>query len=199
MRLRRFVAGLALTGAVVGAVAPAADAKVVPTVEEVRRNIDELKPVAPGFSVPSINPQNPQLPVLPYVQVPAGLNPALGVLSPLGVVTCQAAYLGPLAGAVALTAVLDALPDDTLPIQPSFLSPALSPFTTACVLAPFPRWTACKNDAAIQAQSEAVPAPFASLVVEVDAIQKIVSFYALNRTPLKGDPAAVLATRLGCR
>ncbi|MDP1795555.1 MAG: hypothetical protein Q8K63_15565 [Acidimicrobiales bacterium] len=199
MKLRRFVAGFVLAGAVLGALAPAADAKVVPTVEDIQRNIQDLKPVPPGFAVPTVDPQNPQLPVLPFVQVPAGLNPALYVLGPLGVTTCQAAYLGPLGGAVALTVVLDALPPDTLPIQPSFLAPALSPVTTACVLAPFPRWTACKNDKAIQEQSEAVPAPFASLVVELDAIQKIVSFYALNRTPLKGDPAAVLATRLGCK
>ncbi len=198
MQLRRFVAGLALAGAVLGAMAPAADAKIVPTVKDIQRNIQDLKPIPPGVSTPSINPQSPQLPVLPYVQVPDGLNPALYVLGPLGVTTCQAAYLGPLGGAVALTVVLDALPPDTLPIQPSFLAPALSPITTACVLAPFPRWTACTNDAAIQNQSEAVPAPFASLVVEIDAIQKIVSYYALNRTPLKGDPAAVLAQRLGC-
>lgn len=199
MKVRRLVAGLALVGAVLGGTASVADAKVVPTVEDIQRNIQELKPAPPAVTAPSINPQNPQLPNLPFVQIPAGLNPALFVLGPLGVTTCQAAYLGPLGGAVAMTVVLDNLPDGTLPIQPSFLAPALSPLTTACVLAPFPRWTACRNDAAIAEQSEAVPAPFAALVTEVDALQKIVSFYALNRTPLKGDPASVLATRLGCK
>lgn len=197
--LRRFAAGLVLMGAVLGFVAPLAHADVVPSAKDIQRNIKELKVQPPAVAVPTINPDNPQLPNLPYVQIPVGLNPALFVLAPAGVTTCQAAYLGPLGGAVALTVVLDSLPDGTLPIQPSFLAPATSPITTACVLAPFPRWTACTNDAAIAEQSEAVPAPFAALVTEVDALQKLVSFYALNREPFGRDIAGNLAKRLGCK
>lgn len=196
--LRRLVAGLVLAGTVLGIGAPVAQAKLVPTKEEIQRDLRELKPVAPGVGVPSINPDNPQLPNLPFVTIPTGLNPALAVLAPAGVTTCQGAYLGPLVGAVAMTVVLDQLPDNTVPIQPSFLAPLFSPVTTACVLAPFPRWTECKNDAVIADQAEQVPAPFASLVTEVDAVQSIVSFYVMNRAPRKGDPAAMLAERLGC-
>ena len=198
MKIRRFVAGLVLAGAFVGVAAPAVGADVVPTAEDIQQTIKDLTPQPPAVGVPSLDPANPQLPNLPYVQVPVALNPALGILAPAGVTTCQAAYLGPLGGAVALTVLLGELPDGTLPIQPSFLAPLTSPLTTACVLAPFPRWTACKNDAAIQEQSEAVPAPFASLVVEVDAIQRIVSYYALNREPVGRDVAANLSKRLGC-
>lgn len=198
MRLRRIVAGLALIGAVLGVAAPAANAGIVPTVAEIQRNIDELQLQPPAVAVPSFDPANPQLPSLPYVQIPVGLNPALFLLSPVGVATCQAAYLGPLGGAVALTLVLDQLPDGTLPIQPSFLAPATSPLATACVLAPFPRYTGCTQDAPIQEQSEAVPAPFASIVTEVDALQKIVSYYALNREPFGRDIAGSLAKSLGC-
>lgn len=196
--LRRFAAGLVLVGAMLGVALPA-HADVVPTADDIQRNVRELVPQPPAASVPSIDPANPQLPNLPYVAVPAGLNPALFVLAPAGVTTCQAAYLGPLGGAVALTVLLDELPDNTLPIQPSFLAPATSPLTTACVLAPFPRWTQCDNDAVIAEQASQVPAPFASLVVEVDALQKIVSYYALNREPFGRDVAGNLAKRLGCR
>ncbi len=199
MLVRRILAGLALVGTVVGVVkAPNVSAGAIPTREELTRDVQDLTPIPPAVGVPDLDPSNPEIPNLPYIQVPVGLNPALGVLGPVGVTSCQAAYLAPLGGVVAMTVLLDKLPDDTLPVQPSFLNPLFSPITTACVLAPFPRWTACKNDAAIQEQSEAVPAPFASLVVEVDAIQRIVSYYALNRAPLKGDAAAVLAQRLGC-
>lgn len=197
--LRRLVAGLLFVGAVLGAVAPTAHADVVPTAKDIQRDIKDLQVQPPAIGVPSIDPNNPQLPNLPYVAIPPGLQPLLFVEAPVGVTTCQAAYLGPLGGAVALTVVLDALPDGTLPIQPSFLAPATSPLTTACVLAPFPRWTQCKQDAAIAEQAEQVPAPFASLVVEVDAIQKIVSYYALNREPFGRDIAGRLAKQFACK
>ncbi len=197
--LRRIAAGLALAGAVLGIAAPMAHAGVVPTAKDIQQTIKDLKVEPPSVGVPSIDPKAPQLPNLPYVAVPVALQPLLFVEAPLGVTTCQAAYLGPLGGAVALTVVLDALPDGTLPIQPSFLAPATGPLTTACVLAPFPRWTECKNDKTIAEQASQVPAPFASLVVEVDAIQKIVSYYGLNREPFGRDIAGTLAKRLECK
>lgn len=199
MLVRRFVAGLALAGAVVGVWAPAAQAAVTPSLDDIRRNIKELRLAPPSVGTPQVDPSNPQLPNPPFVQIPAGLSPALGVLSPAGVTTCQAAYLGPLLGAVGMTMLLDQLPPGSVPLQPSFLGPAFGPVTTTCVLAPFPRYTACTNDKAIADQSEAVPAPFASAVTEIDAVQKIVSYYLLNREPFGRDIAGNMAKRLGCR
>jgi hypothetical protein len=196
--LRRFVAGLVLVGAVLGLAAPAAHAGVVPTAKDIQRDIADLKLQPPAVGVPSVDPNNPQLPNLPFVSIPVGLSPALGIVAPAGVTTCQAAYLGPLLGAVGMTVVLDQLPDDTIPVQPSFLTPLFGPVTTTCVLAPFPRWTACTNDKTIADQAEQVPAPFASLVVEIDAVQKIASYYALNREPFGRDLAGNHAKRLGC-
>jgi hypothetical protein len=214
--------GLTLVGLMLGVTAfkPApASAGVVPNKQDIQRLVQGLKLAPPAIAPPKLDPKNPNLPPLPYVQVPPALNPALAVLSPAEFVVCQGAYLGPLLGVVALTVLLDQLPTEKVRIQPSFLSPAFGPVSTACVLAPFPWYTACKQDAAINKAIEAakpkqdlpsvgplptvdpfanVPAPFASLVVEVDAIQNIVSFYGLNRTPIAGDPAGKLATQLAC-
>ena len=199
-----------------------ADAKVVPNKQEIQRLLNDLKVQPPAIppGLPKLDPRNPNLPPLPYVVLPPGLSPALAVLSPAEFVVCQGAYLGPLVGVVALTVLLDNLPDDQTRIQPSFINPLFGPVSTACVLAPFPWFDTCTQDTAILDAIEAakpkedipsvgpiptvdpfsfVPAPFASLVVEIDAIQNIVSYYALNRTPIPGDPAGTLAKQLGCK
>lgn len=222
MRVRRFVIGLSLVGLLLGGMATSAHAaapKVVPNKQDIQRLIRDLKVQPPGVAAPTINPDNPNIPPLPFVAIPPGLNPALGVLSPASFVVCQASYLGPLAGVVALTVVIDELPPGKTNIQPSFLGPLFGPVTTACVLAPFPRFTQCKGDAAVlkalAARPDAeipvpgglptvdpfefVPAPYATLVVEVDALQKAISYYGLNRQPVPGDPTSRLAKQFACK
>lgn len=220
VRVRRLVIGLGVIGLLVGGFATRAEAapKAVPSKQDIQRLVQDMKLTPPAVGVPKVDPKNPVIPPLPYVQVPRGLNAALGVLSPVSFVVCQGAYLAPLGGVVAMTVLLDSLPTDSIPVQPSFLNPLFSPITTACVLAPFPRFTSCKGDAAVTKVIETaskkelpsvgavsvdpfdfVPAPYASLVVEVDALQKAISYYALNRQPLAGDPTAKLAEQLVCK
>jgi hypothetical protein len=111
------------------------------------------------------------------------------------VLTCQASYLGPLAGIVALTALFDAAGVEP-PVKPSFLGPLFGPVLTACVLAPFPTVNSCGPDGSITSQLStlpplpaagplpavdpfaSVPAPFASVVVMLKAIQTDVAHYA---------------------
>ena len=222
LRMRRLLVGLTLVGLMLGTMAFKAEAaapKVIPNKQDIQRLVQGLKVQPPAIAPPKLDPKNPNLPPMPYVQIPPALNPALAVLSPAEFVVCQGAYLGPLLGVVALTVLLDQLPTEKVRIQPSFLSPAFGPVSTACVLAPFPWYDQCKQDATIIKAIDAakpkqdlpsvgplptvdpfanVPAPFASLVVEADAIQNIVSFYGLNRTPVPGDPAGALAKQLSC-
>ncbi len=208
MRIRRIVTGLILSSLLFAGGALPAQAVLgveqppVPTPGQVEALVMSFVPATPGVPTPGVNPDNPQLPTLPYVAPPSGLVPALGVLSPTTVVTCQVAYLGPLGAVVVMTALLDALPPGTVPVQPSFLSPLFSPVVTACVLAPFPEYTACGPDQQIAdalggAPSapgvpvpgvpsvdpfSTLPAPFASAVVIARAAELAVLHYVYNGT-----------------
>lgn len=222
MRARRAVIGVFLAALLVGSLAgPAAALKAppVPTVADLRKDIKSIVPKAPSVGVPNVSLQNPQIPALPYVAPPAGLTPALGFLSPANVISCQAAYLGPLGGVVAMTVLLGQLPDGTLPVQPSFLQPLFSPIVTACVLAPYPTVSSCGQDAAITKRLqnlpvpaipsvsgvavpdpfETAPAPFASLVVEVLALQTLVNHYVYDNKPGGLNQGTQLTKTLNCK
>jgi hypothetical protein len=198
---RHFVIGLVLTALMFGGGALPARAILgvepppAPTPGYVQTLVLSMVPATPSVPTPSVpDPNNLQLPQLPYAPVPAGLNPALGIVAPTTVVTCTASYLGPLVGIVALTAALDALPADA-PIQPSFINPLFSLTTTACVLAPYPDIATCGPDGNIQSQLTSaptlpaagpvpsvdpfafVPAPFASVVVMAQAVEEMVDHY----------------------
>ena len=220
---KRFVLGLAFTALMVLGTALPASAKsvvgvevpAVPTPAKIQTLVRSMIPAAPSVAVPDIDPQNPQLPTLPYVAVPPGLQPLLGVAAPSTVVTCTASYLGPLVGIVAITAAMDAVPAD-LPIQPSFINPLMSLFTTACVLAPYPEIATCGPDGNIQKQLTSaptlpaagpvpsvdpfafVPAPFASVVVIAQAIEKAVDHYLYNDA-IKPKLTNKVAKQLTCK
>jgi hypothetical protein len=158
-----------------------------------------LLPATPSVIVPTVNPDNPQLPNIPAAPLPPGLSPALGVLSPTTIATCQASYLGPIVGIVAMTAILDAAGIE--PVKPSFLGPLFGPVTNACVLAPFPVYTSCGPDSTVTEQLASLPAlpavgplpvpdpftlfpaPLAAVVVVLNAIQADVAHYAYGGAP----------------
>lgn len=222
MRVRRFIVGLTLVGVVLSGLTtsafaaeePATPGFNVPTAEDVQAAIESLMLKPPTIGVPQFDPNDPQLPALPFVEVPPGLHPALGVLSPLGVSICQLGYLGPLVGVVALTAVFAALQTEP-PVAPSFINPLFSPFNTVCVLAPFPQYKTCGPDTQINELLESglpevpsvgglsvdvfslVPAPFASVIGTLAAIQTDIQAYVLNNgTP--PDLTGPLVEQLGC-
>jgi len=222
MRVRRFIVGLTLIGAVLSGLAtsafaaeePPAAGPNVPTPADVQAAIKSLIPAPPTIGVPQFDPNDPQLPSLPYVEVPPGLHPALGILSPLGVTVCQAGYLGPLVGVVALTAVFAALPQEP-PVAPSFINPLFSPFNTVCVLAPFPKYKTCGADAQINEVLESglpdipsvgglsvdvfsmVPAPFATVIGTLAAIQTDIQAYVLNNAA-PPDITGPIVEQVGC-
>jgi hypothetical protein len=218
---KRFVLGLAFTAAMLLAnVLPAHARSVagvevppVPTPAQLQALLKSFIPATPTVTPPDIDPQNPQIPNLPYVAAPPGLVPVLGALSPTTVVTCQAAYLGPLVGIVAITAAFDAAGVEP-PVQPSFINPLFQPVTTACVIAPFPKWTACGPDSDISERIAGLPAlpaagpvsldpfsllptPFASLMVVLASIENDVSHY-LYQGKLKTKVTNKLAKQLTC-
>ena len=208
MRNRRFVIGLLLTGLLFAGGALPAQAKTVigiptppkPTVGHTEKLVQSMVPATPAIIVPGVpDPNHLELPILPYVAIPPGLRPLLGVLSPTSVVTCQLAYLGPLGAIVALSKVMDTAGQH--PFSPSFLSPAFGPVSTICTAAAFPTVSSCGPDASItQALANhpdvpsvpgglpavdpfaTVPAPFASLVVEIGAVQYDLAHYVYNDT-----------------
>jgi hypothetical protein len=221
MRKSRIVIGLTFTAlALLGTALPASAKSVVgvevppvPKPAHIQALVLSLVPATPTVTPPDIDPQNPELPNLPYVAVPPGLQPAMGVLSPTTVVSCQAAYLGPLVGIVAVTAVFDAAGIEP-PIKPSFLNPLFQVATTACVAAPFPKYTACGPDTDISNRINNLPAlpaagpvsvdpfsllpePFASLVVVLASIEGDVSHY-LYQGKLKPKVSNNLAKQLTC-
>ena len=202
MRNRRFLIGLGLTAALLaGGALPAAQAVLgvptppVPSPGQVQATVKSLVPQKPTIVTPSVpDPNNLQFPILPYVPVPSGLKPALGVLSPTNVVTCQAAYLGPLVAIVALSKVMDTLGQH--PVAPSLISPAFGPVSTVCTASAYPTVASCGPDGTITDALAnhpdlpsvpggvptvdpfaSVPAPFASVVVEVGAVQNDVEHY----------------------
>jgi hypothetical protein len=201
MRARRFVVGLVLSGLLIGGSALPAKALLgvpappAPSATQLQTLATSLVPATPTVTPPTVDPNNPSLPYLPYVAVPSGLSAATGVLSPTTVLTCQAAYLGPLMGIVAISALSDAAGVD-LPVKPSFLGPLFAPALSACLLAPYPTLTSCGPDGTITDQLAtlpalpaagplpavdpfaSVPAPFASLVVMLGALQHDVGHYA---------------------
>jgi hypothetical protein len=211
MRNRRFVVGLVLSIVLFGAGALPAKAVLgvptppVPSPGQVQQLATSMVPPPPVVIVPSVpDPNNLQFPlVLPAVPIPSGARPALGVLSPTTVVTCQASYLGPLVAAVALSSVMDTAGQH--PIAPGFAGPVFGPVLTLCAAAPYPTVSSCGPDATIQDQLAnhpdlpaapggvpavdpfaSVPAPFASLVVMVGAIQYDVEHYVyFDSTALK--------------
>ncbi|HVT78820.1 MAG TPA: hypothetical protein VHD87_17395, partial [Acidimicrobiales bacterium] len=171
-----------------------------PTATSVEKTVKSMIPPKPAIVVPSApNPHNLQLPVLPVVFVPNGLRPALGVLGPTGVVTCQVSYLGPLGLIVVMSKAMDTLGQH--PFVPSLFSPLFSPVTTVCTAAPYPTVSSCGPDGTITHTLAkhpdlptvpgglptvdpfaTIPAPFASLVVEVGAVQTDVQHYVYNDT-----------------
>jgi hypothetical protein len=216
MRVRRLIVGLTLVGVVLGGLAPGASAAggpTVPTPEEIQRDIASIIPAPPQIGVPDIDPQHPQIPALPYVAIPPGLQPAFGILSPLGVPLCQAGYLGPLAGVVALTAVFAALPQEP-PVAPSFISPLFGPVNTLCVLGGFPKYKTCGVDTQINDALKngpelpsvggisvdvfsMVPAPFATVIGVIAAVEVDIQDYVLNGTP-PPDLVQPLVDQIGC-
>ncbi len=206
MRARRLVIGLVLTGLLLGGSALPAKALLgiptppPPTPAQLQALATGLVPATPTIIVPTVDPQNPSLPFLPTVNVPPGLKPATGVLSPTTVITCQAASLGPLVGIVAMTAAFDAAGVEP-PVKPGFLSPLFGPFLTACVAAPYATWSACGPDGDITAQLTglpdlpaagpapsvdpfaSVPAPFASLVNVLGGLQTAIKEYVYGGAP----------------
>ncbi|MEY2419527.1 MAG: hypothetical protein QOG90_2207 [Actinomycetota bacterium] len=204
MRNRRFVVGLVLTGLLLGAGALPAKALLgvptppVPSPGQLQSTVKSLVPAKPTVIVPTVpDPNHLALPILPYVAIPDGARPALGVLSPTAVVTCQVAYLGPLGGIVALSKVMDTLGQH--PVSPSFFSPAFGPVSTICTASAFPTVSSCGPDGTItDALADhpevpalpggvptvdpfaTVPAPFASLVVEIGAVQYDIAHYVYN-------------------
>ena len=221
MRNRRIVIGLAFTVAALLGTALPAHAKAVlgvqlppaPNPAQLQALIQSLIPEAPTVTPPDIDPQNPEIPNLPYVAVPPGLTPAMGLLSPTTVVSCQAAYLGPLVGIVAVTAAFDAAGIEP-PIKPSFLNPIFQVLTTACVAAPFPKYTSCGPDAQLSGAIadlpalpaagpvsvdpfSLLPAPFASLVVLLAAVEGDVSHY-VYQGKLKPKISNNVAKQLTC-
>jgi hypothetical protein len=204
MRNRRFVVGLVLTGLLFGAGALPAKAVLgvpappTPTPQSVEALAKTFVPARPNIILPGVpDPNHVTFPPVPYVAPPAGAGPALGVLSPTTVLTCQVAYLGPLGGIVLMTVVMDQLGQH--PVAPGFLNPAFSPAVTLCVAAPSPTVSSCGPDGTITdalANHPAVPAlpggvptvdpfatvpaPFASVVVEIGAVQYDVEHYVYN-------------------
>src|SRR5205085_9048334 len=94
---KRFVLGLAFVSVMLIGTALPAHAKSVGGVEVppapdaayIRALLLSVTPATPSVPMPSVpDPDNLQLPQLPYVPVPAGLTPALGILAPSTVVTC---------------------------------------------------------------------------------------------------------------
>jgi hypothetical protein len=198
--MRGTVLGLVVVGLLMGA-APAqavlgVPAPPVPSAGELQATAKSLVPPRPVIIVPSVpDPNNLAFPlVIPAAPIPPGARPALGVLSPTTFTTCQVSYLGPLGAAVAMSKVMDTLGQH--PVSPGFLAPAFSPVLTVCTLAPYPTVESCGPDGTIQdaladhpelpavpggipavdpfAQ---VPAPFASLVVEIGAVQYDLEHY----------------------
>ena len=210
MRMRGAVLGLVVIGLLAGAAPARAILGVpvppVPSAGQAQQTAKSLVPQPPNVIVPSVpDPNHLMFPPVPYVAPPAGLRPALGVLSPTEVLTCQVAYLGPLAGIVALTVVMEKAGEH--PVPPGFLSPAFSPVVTLCVAADFPKVKSCGPDATITGALANhpdvpalpggvptvdpfadVPAPFATVVVEVGAVQGDLEHYVYNdsvRLPLE--------------
>jgi hypothetical protein len=206
MRNRRFVIGLVLTAVLLGASTLPAHAKLVtappvPSPGQLQKTIKSFVPPVPVIIVPEVpDPNNLHFPlVIPAAPIPPGARPALGVLSPTTFTTCQVSYLGPLGAAVVMSKVMDTLGQH--PVAPGFWTPAFSPVLTICTLAPYPTVESCGPDGTIQdaladhpdvpsvpgglpavdpfAQ---VPAPFASLVVEIGAVQYDLEHYVYNDT-----------------
>jgi hypothetical protein len=222
MRKRRFLTGLVATAVILGAGALPAKAVLgvpappVPSPGQLQQQVKSLTPQKPTVVVPGVpNPDNLQFPILPYVAVPPGLRPALGVLSPTNVVTCQGAYLGPLVGIVALSKVMDTVGQH--PIAPSFFSPAFGPVSTVCTASAFPTVSSCGPDGTITDALgdhpelpavpggvpsvdpfSSVPAPFASVVVEIGAIQNDVEHYVYNDA-YRFNTQKKVATQLECK
>jgi len=216
MRLRRTVVGLVLVGLIAGGFTARASADpIVPGGPEV-----PAVPGAPAIGIPQIDPQNPQIPALPYVPIPEEAMPLTGLLSPAIPPVCMASYLLPLAGIVAMTAVFDQAGVDEPPVPPSFINPLFSPVTTACVSVPFPTISSCGPDAQFTEQLNAlgaqlpdagdalglgtiapfdtVPAPFASVVIELMSIQTLVETYALSGAASPVNVADAVSDQLGC-
>lgn len=205
--MRRGIAGVLLAGLITfGWAVPAKaafEAPPVPTPAQLQATVKSLVPARPTVVPPDVDASNPTFPSLPYVAPPAGLQPALTVASPTTVLSCQAAYLGPLAAIVALSKVFATAGVDP-PVAPSFLSPAFGPVTTACVLAPYPSISSCGPDGTItDALADhpdvpipsvgglptvdpfaSVPAPFASVVVILQSIENDLGYYVYGgQTP----------------
>ena len=208
MRLRHLLVGVVLLGMFSAGLAVRAYAAA-----------PSLPIPIPEVGVPPFDPQHPQIPPLPYIPIPPQLYGLTGLISPVEPVVCNVSYLGPLAGIVALTAVFNQLPQQP-PIPPSFLAPLFGPVTTACVLAAFPTITSCGPDAQITAQLHTignslpnagdaaglgtidpfatVPAPFASVVVELFSIQHAIETYALSGKPSPVNFGDAVSDQLGC-
>jgi hypothetical protein len=222
MRKWRFVIGLVAAGLIFGAGAlPARAVLGVPTPPtpspgQLQTVAQSFVPPTPVIIPPSVpDPNNLHFPlVIPAAPIAPGVRPALGVLSPSAFTTCQVSYLGPLVAAVAMANVMDTLGQH--PVAPGFWTPAFSPVLTVCTLAPYPTVESCGPDGTIQdtladhpdvpsvpggvpvvdpfAQ---VPAPFASLVVEIGAVQYDIEHYVyFDSTHLKLQKR--VATQLEC-
>src|SRR5690349_13131504 len=152
MRIRRFVIGLALTGLLLSGGALPAKAVLgvptpsVPSAGQLQQAAKSFVPPPPAVIVPSVpDPNHLTFPLfIPAAPIPPGARPALGVLSPTTVVTCQVSYLGPLGAAVALSKVMDTLGQH--PVSPGFLGPAFGPALTLCTIAPYPTVSSCGPD-----------------------------------------------------
>jgi hypothetical protein len=206
-----------LSTAAGAAAPPKATAPKIPTPAELKADLKSITPILPAIGIPKIDPNHLQIPTLPYVQIPPGLAPAFGVLSPTGVTVCQAAYLGPLLGVVALTAGFAALGVKSPPVAPGFLAPAFGPIATLCTLSPFPTYKTCSIDTPINNELKShlpeipslgptapsvdvfadIPAPFASIVTLVNAVQVDIQDFVLNDAP-PPDITGALASALKC-
>ena len=144
-----------------------------------------------GLSTAAFAADAPKAPALPYIEIPREVRPAFNLLSPVGAPMCQVGYLAP-----------------------SFLSPLFSPFNTICVLTPLPKYRTCGPDPQIHQALRRlpeppavggrtvdvfadVPAPFASVVGTIAAVQFDIENYVPNGAP-PPDITTPLVDQIGC-
>ena len=220
MKTRGILLGVVVTVLLVAGAVPAqallgVEPPPVPTPGQLQALAASFVPDAPAVVPPATpDPQDPQLPPPPFVNPPAGASPLLAAAGSASVLTCEAAYLGPLLGIVLITSLFDTAGVQPL-VKPGFLSPAFSPVTNACVIAPYPSISSFGPDENITQQLASLPdapgaggvptvdpfasapAPFASLVVALLAAQDSVNQYAYGGEP-GVNVAKTVTKRLAC-
>ena len=214
MRMRGAALGLVVVGLLFGGMALPAKAVLgvepppAPTPGQLQALVQSFVPPTPAVVPPSVpDATDPQLPTPPFVNPPTGARPLLAAAGPVSVVSCQAAYLGPVLGIVAVTTIFDAAGVEP-PVKAGFLAPLFTPVQNVCVLAPYPDISSCGPDETITAQLgdlpsppavggvptvdpfSTAPAPFASLVTALLAVQDSVNQYAYQ-----GDNAVKVANK----